>query len=177
MIVLKIICLAITVITCVVNIVCLVKFCKGFMGKFNKIYASYGLDENEKYKGYDFDDNTVEKLKRTEVILKILFQQIIISVPLSIIGIAAFAFGIYGIGSMKCFTVFVLAGFICYFISMMASLYLIKKLAKKTDTYLYVGRMMGRGCYESIIESCVISFFVSFHLGAVIGIIPIILGL
>lgn len=95
MIVLKIICLIITVITCIVNVIYLVKFCKGFMGKFNKIYASYGLDENEKYKGYDFDDNTVEKLKRTEVILKILFQQIIISVPLSIIGIAAFAFGIY----------------------------------------------------------------------------------
>ena len=176
MIVLKIICLAITVITCVVNIVCLVKFFKGFMDKFNKIYATYGLDENEKYKGFDFDDKTVEKLKRTEVILNILFQQIIISVPLSIIGIAAFAFGIYGIGSMKCFTVFVLAGFICYFISMTASLYLVKKLAKKTDTFLYIGRMMGRGRYESIIESCIISFFVSFHLGAVIGIIPVIFG-
>mgnify|MGYP007106077752 CR=1 FL=1 len=67
MIVLKIICLVITVITCVVNVIYLVKFCKGFMGKFNKIYATYGLGENEKYKGYDFDDNTVEKLKRTDV--------------------------------------------------------------------------------------------------------------
>lgn len=176
MIVLKIICLIITVITCIVNVIYLVKFFKGFMSKFNKIYGTYGLDENERYKGYDFDDDTVEKLKRTEVVYKILFQQIIVSVPLSIIGIAAFAFGIYGIGSMKCFTVFVLAGFIFYFISMSVSLYLIKKIAKKTDTYLYVGRMMGRGRYESIIESCIISFFVSFHLGAVIGIIPIILG-
>ena len=87
MIVLKIICFIVTVITCVVNVIYLINSTKTFSDRFYKKYENYDDRKLEKYKNglYDYSDIQMEALKRDDVFSLMLLKQFLISYYMSFV--------------------------------------------------------------------------------------------
>ena len=181
MMVLKIICLAITVITCVVNIVCLVKSTKNFSDRFYKKLGNYDDRKLEKYKNglYDYSDIQMEAQKRDDVFYLMLLKQFLISLLLSVCGTITFFFGAHNFAKTTDYIPACMWSLlVIFFIVLLILMVIYIKKAKKLNIRYIPKYSPGLG--GVIVPADLIlylSLCISLSLGTGIGIIPIILGL
>lgn len=181
MIVLKIICLVITVITCVVNVIYLINSTKTFSDRFYKKYENYDDKKLEKYRNglYNRTDRQIEMLKKGEVFILILLKQSLIAWLLSVCGTVMFFLGVHSFAKTQTYlAVYLWSLLVIFLILTIILLFVYTKKAKKVDLrYVY---KYSPGLGGVIVPADLILYLsvcVSLSLGAVIGIIPIILGL
>lgn len=181
MIVLKIICLVITVITCIVNVIYLIKATRTFLDRFYKKYENYDDKKLEKYRNglYDYSDIQMEALKRDDVFSLMLLKQFLISLLFSVCGTTTFFLGAHNLAKTNNYIPACMWSLLVIFFIMLSILMVIYvKKAKKLNIRYIPKNSPGLG--GVIVPADLILYLsvcVSLSLGAVIGIIPIILGL
>ena len=181
MIVLKIICFIVTVITCIVNVVYLIKSTKTFSDRFYKKYENYDEKKLEKYRNglYNYSDIQVEALKRGEVFIFMLLKQSLIALLLSVCGTITFFFGAYNLAKTDNYIPVYMWSSLAIFLIMIPIFMVIYTKKAKTlgirDVYKYSPEL-GTVCLPSGSSGCM-ALTVALNFAAVIGIIPIILGL
>lgn len=181
MIVLKIICLAITVITCVVNIVYLVNATRTFSNRFYEKLGNYDDRKLEKYKNglYDYSDIQMEALKRDDVFSLMLLKQFLISLLFSVCGTITFFGGAHNFAKTTDYIpACMLSLLVIFFIMLPILMVVYVKKAKKLNIRLILKYSPGLG--GVIVPADLIlylSLCISLSLGTVIGIIPVIFGL
>lgn len=181
MIVLKIICLAITVITCVVNIVYLVNATRTFSNRFYEKLGNYDDRKLEKYKNglYDYSDIQMEALKRDDVFSLMLLKQFLISLLFSVCGTITFFGGAHNFAKTTDYIpACMLSLLVIFFIMLPILMVVYVKKAKKLNIRLIPKYSPGLG--GVIVPADLIlylSLCISLSLGTVIGIIPVIFGL
>ena len=181
MIVLKIICLAITVITCVVNVIYLVNATRTFSDRFYEKLGNYDDRKLEKYKNglYDYSDIQMEALKRDDVFSLMLLKQFLISLLFSVCGTITFFLGAHNFAKTNNYMpACMLSLLVIFFIMLPILMVIYVKKAKKLNIRLIHKYSPGLG--GVIVPADLILYLavcVSLSLGTVIGIIPIIFGL
>ena len=181
MIVLKIICLVITVITCVVNVIYLINATKTFLDRFYKKYENYDEKKLEKYRNglYNRTDRQIEMLKKGEVFILILLKQSLIAWLLSVCGTITFFLGVHNLAKTQTYLAVYLWSLLVIFLILTIILLIVyTKTAKKVDlryVYKYSPELGSVDVPDSLVS--LVSLAVSLNFAAVMGIIPIILGL
>lgn len=181
MIVLKIICLVITVITCIVNVIYLIKATRTFLDRFYKKYENYDDKKLEKYRNglYDYSDIQMEALKRDDVFSLMLLKQFLISLLFSVCGTITFFLGAHNFAKTNNYMpACMLSLLVIFFIMLPILMVIYVKKAKKLKIRLIHKYSPGLG--GVIVPADLILYLsvcVSLSLGTVIGIIPIIFGL
>lgn len=181
MIVLKIICLVITVITCIVNVIYLIKATRTFLDRFYKKYENYDDKKLEKYRNglYDYSDIQMEALKRDDVFSLMLLKQFLISLLFSVCGTITFFLGAHNLAKTNNYIPACMWSLLVIFFIMLSILMVIyvKKAKKLNIRYIPKNSPELGGVIVPADLILYLSVFVSLSLGTVIGIIPIILGL
>lgn len=180
MIVLKIICFIVTVITCVVNVIYLIKSTKTFSDRFYKKYENYDDKKLEKYRNglYNRTDKQIEMLKKGEVFILILLKQSLIAWLLSVCGTVMFFLGVHSFAKTQTYlAVYLWSLLVIFLILTIILLFVYTKKAKKVDlryVYKYSPELGSVDVPDSLVS--LVSLAVSLNFAAVIGIIPIIFG-
>ena len=167
-------------ITCVVNIVCLVKSIKNFSDKFYKKLGNYDDRKLEKYKNglYNRTDKQIEMLKKGEVFILILLKQSLIAWLLSVCGTVMFFLGVHNFAKTQTYlAVYLWSLLVIFLILTIILLFIYTKKAKKVDlryVYNYSPELGSVDVPDSLVS--LVSLAVSLNFAAVIGIIPLIFG-
>ena len=181
MIILKIICFIVTVITCIVNVIYLINSTKTFLDRFYEKLGNYDDRKLEKYKNglYDYSDIQMEALKRDDVFSLMLLKQFLISLLFSVCGTITFFLGAHNFAKTNNYMPACMWSLLVIFFIMLPILMVIYvKKAKKLNIRIIHKYSPGLG--GVIVPADLILYLsvcVSLSLGTVIGIISIILGL